>query len=96
MVRGYQRRIILLKNTGSDVFEEAYFVMSDRGVSAGLDTDEMICEANRIIEENLSREYTELESGFFRKCVGFLKKNILPFVVGAALASLVFILAILL
>ena len=30
MVRGCQKKIIYLKSTGSEVFDEAYFVLSDK------------------------------------------------------------------
>lgn len=49
MVKGYQKRIVFMKNTGSEFFDEAYFVVAD----AYTDKDErdMISEANRIIDE---------------------------------------------
>ena len=50
-MRGYQKRVIYLKNTGSQSFEEAYFVLrSDTSVTAS--SKLMIDEANKIIEEN--------------------------------------------
>lgn len=50
-MRGYQRKVIYLKNTGSAIFDEAYFVVNERadGVKGSAD---MVSEANRIIEEN--------------------------------------------
>ncbi len=51
MVRGYQKRVIFVKNTGSELFDEAYFVLSERGSEKEKKTD-MIKEANRIIDEN--------------------------------------------
>ena len=48
-MRGYQKKVIYLKNTGSRHFEEAYFVVRP-GEKAS--PDKMIDEANRIIEEN--------------------------------------------
>ena len=50
-MRGYQKRIIHLKNPGSAIFEEAFFVLKDEGGSSA-DSDSVIREANRIIEEN--------------------------------------------
>ena len=52
MVRGYQRKIIFLKNTGSEMFDEAYFVLSERSEKNSPTEDTMINEANKIIEEN--------------------------------------------
>lgn len=56
-MRGYQRNVIYLKNVGSSVFEEAYFV-----IRPGAENDEkskrqdFISEANRIIEESVGFE----------------------------------------
>ncbi|MDY3845628.1 MAG: hypothetical protein SOZ62_01795 [Eubacteriales bacterium] len=49
MVKGYRRNAVLMKNTGSDMFETAYFILKDDYI--GSETD-IICEANRILEEN--------------------------------------------
>ncbi|MBR7184421.1 MAG: hypothetical protein IKD37_02310 [Clostridia bacterium] len=51
MVKGCQRRIILLRETGSAIFEEAYFLVKPEQADAS--EQRMIAEANRIIEENL-------------------------------------------
>lgn len=49
MVRGYQKRVVFMKNTGSEFFDEAYFVVCDDKMG-GSEAD-MINEANRIIDE---------------------------------------------
>ncbi|MBQ9070522.1 MAG: hypothetical protein IJY23_04160 [Clostridia bacterium] len=54
-MRGYQKKVIYLKNTGSPVFEEAYFVIkSDKSQKKEREKNksELLEEANRIIEEN--------------------------------------------
>ena len=54
MVKGCQRQIVLLRGTGSELFEEAYFIIKDEiGHSQKGDACEnaMIKEANRIISE---------------------------------------------
>lgn len=50
-MRGSEKRIIYVRETGSRLFEEAYFVLR-RGVSEGTDADgdEMVREAARILE----------------------------------------------
>lgn len=52
MLKGCQRKIIVMKNTGSNIFEEAYFVLRENAVKAHLSEIDMIEEANRIIREN--------------------------------------------
>ena len=50
MVRGCQKKIIYLKNTDSDVFDEAYFILNDKYPEVSGECD-MIKEANRILGE---------------------------------------------
>lgn len=54
--KGCQKKVILLKNTGSDFFEEAYFVISEKTVSAASEKScsdcDMIAEASKIIANN--------------------------------------------
>ncbi len=47
MLKGAQKRMIVVKTADSRIFEEAYFVM--RGESTSSNSD-MVGEANRIIE----------------------------------------------
>ena len=47
MLKGAQKRMIVVKTTESKIFEEAYFVM--RREYTGMEGD-MVAEANRIIE----------------------------------------------
>lgn len=52
MIKGCSRRMIVLKDTGSDIFEEAYFVLKSRIAGCRINTEkEFIAEANRIIAE---------------------------------------------
>ena len=54
-MRGCQKKIVFLKNTGSHIFDEAYFILKSDGHDEKDDknvTRDMVCEANRIIEEN--------------------------------------------
>ena len=75
-MRGYQKRVIYLKNTGSQSFEEAYFVL--RSDTASLPTSQlMIEEANRIIEENFGGRRTGKK--------GIKKGHIISFILGCTL-----------
>ena len=55
MLRGYQRKIIFLKNIGSDIFDEAYLVMNERYEKERFIKKDMIIEAEKIINESLDR-----------------------------------------
>jgi hypothetical protein len=53
-MKGCQKRIIVMKNTGSNIFEEAYFILKDNAVrTQAISEHDMVGEAARIIAENL-------------------------------------------
>lgn len=78
-MRGYQKKVIFLKDTGSHLFDEAYFVVSREGEAAHIEQSDMVFEANRIIKESL--EGKELRIGRGKR--GFFKGFIIPFFLGA-------------
>lgn len=47
MLKGAQRRMVVVKTQDSRIFEEAYFVMRTDSAATG---EDMVSEANRIIE----------------------------------------------
>ncbi len=51
MIKGIQRSMIVLKNTGSPIFEEAYFILRE-GSGRKADRGDMVSEASRIIAAN--------------------------------------------
>ncbi|MBQ8303251.1 MAG: hypothetical protein IJX97_06920 [Clostridia bacterium] len=83
-MRGYQRKVIFLKDTGSSLFDEAYFFVSRKGEEAKVEQSDMILEANRIIKESLGDKESRLrgEKKFFKK--SFL----IPFFLGAFITSI--------
>ena len=79
-MRGTQRRVIYLKNTGSDMFDEAYFVIKENAprtdMSAG--ENDLIKEADRIINEHIGSK--------IKKFKGNLLKDISILLTGFAIA----------
>ena len=75
-MRGYQKKVIFLKNTGSHLFDEAYFVVSREGEAAHIEQSDMIFEANRIIKESLegkeSRVRGNMKEWIFSRLIPFL------------------------
>jgi len=55
--KGCQKRMIMLKNTGSEIFDEAYFILKERAEKSGVSENDMVREASRIIDENLLCAY---------------------------------------
>ena len=88
MVRGCQKKIVYLKSTGSDVFDEAYFVVREMALDKMSECD-MVKEANRILEEctSLDNEIDKREALF-----GFFKNKIVPFLVGIVVGMIITIL----
>ncbi len=62
MIKGAQKRMVIVKTTDSDLFEEAHFVM--RREESGSKSD-ILTEANRIIEACGGRR--KRREGIFRK-----------------------------
>ena len=63
MIKGAQKRMIVMKTANSQVFEEAYFVLR-RG--CGRDGDDIVEEANRIIEKCDTKKNGERGKRFLR------------------------------
>ena len=84
-MRGSEKKIIYVKDTGSKIFEEAYFVIR-RGVD-GEDSrpseNDMVREATRIVAQN-GAEYPAARRR--RR----LRTKLLSFLAGAAAATSVF------
>jgi len=51
MIKGTHRHMVILKNTESPLFEEAYFILRDQANPTDCRGD-MVAEANRIIAAN--------------------------------------------
>ena len=82
-MKGYQKKVIYLKNTGSHIFDEAMFFVSREGEEQRLGHGDMVIEASRIIEESLGKENRrgrDARSGIF----AFLA----PFLLGVSVCSL--------
>jgi len=93
MVRGCQRKVIFLKNTGSDLFSEAYFIVDEKKSCHNPKEGDMIKEANRIIDENLALAGGKRRGrGKFSSVCAAAVRHLPAFILGAVLASLVCIL----
>lgn len=86
MLRGYQKKVIYLKNTGSDIFKEAYFVLEDGESQTKENKDKLIDEANRIINENFYGGRRKISMRLF---------SLLIFLLGILISLAVFLIYIL-
>ena len=78
-MRGYQKKVIYLKNTGSRDFEEAYFIIRSDEKGDESSAARMIEEANRIVEENFGRKR--------RRFFSFTRGCLLSFFTGALIGA---------
>ena len=86
MLRGCQKKIVFLKNTGSKLFDEAYFVIIDKACQNKICDSDMITEANRIIDECIADSDRMARRSIFSR-IGFsLKKGIIPFLFGVTVS----------
>lgn len=80
-MRGYQKRVIFLKNTGSALFEEAYFVIRSDEMAEGKTEADMISEAARIIDENTSKKKRFKFKQLLALLISFLSGALLTFII---------------
>lgn len=52
MIKGCRKNVVWIRNTGSDMFEEAYFIVSDKKTEKNTTDCDMLTEANRLIAES--------------------------------------------
>ena len=83
-----KKKIIFIKSTGSDIFEEAYFVLKSTK-SDGKDknnlTRDMVYEANRVIDEKIDTDRKRRLTLIFLASVSFLSGAVLSMPVTAVL-----------
>ena len=51
MLKGYQRKLIMIRTNDSDIFESAFFILRSATCEKGKQA-EMVSEANRILQES--------------------------------------------
>lgn len=83
-MRGYQKKVIYLKNVGSPFFEEAYFVLRAQDNNDEKGRISLIEEANRIVEENIKTQNLKKKR--------FWKSDVFAFFIGFISAALTMIL----
>lgn len=73
MIKGCSRKVIVVKDPGSDLFEEAYFIVSPKESERG--ASEFLLEANRIIQSKTTVSFDgnrRKKTGLIQLLAGFL------------------------
>ena len=76
MIKGCKKNVVYVRNTESDMFREAYFILSDDFEEKGKSEPDMVAEANRIIAETPVASYFGMPPSTAKK-----KKSYQPYVV---------------
>lgn len=84
MIKGINKNIVVIKNTGSRYFEEAHFILRN-GVSDKGAEDKFLNEAHRIVSSVLIEQGKQSKN---RKAALFVLIPILSFAVGIAVGLL--------
>lgn len=89
MLKGCQRRMIVVRTGKDTMFDEVYFVLKkDHWDESCMDESDIICEANRIINGEIGE--IRQKNSRKRKIAEFIFRAITPFVAGL-ISSLVVI-----
>ena len=62
MIKGCQKRVVWVRNTESEWFDEAYFILSEKSMERRPRETDIMAEANRIISESPFASYWGLEA----------------------------------
>ena len=85
MIKGCNKRVIVMKDTGNDVFEEAFFILKPEASKARLSEGDIIKQANRILEQSIYNDNLSRFSVNGRKTNG--KGRLYSFVAGAVIGA---------
>ena len=80
MIKGCEKKIIYLKDTKSEFFEEAYFVLKEEEKLGEISHATMVEEAKRIIDESLGKRKRRFFIFRFKTLFVFLLGFVLSFV----------------
>ena len=87
MIKGCQRKVIVVKGDDESIFESAYFVLKNGPKYDNFSEGDMVEEADRIIRESGQIKDKKSDKKDEKKEKNY-KKIIVPFSIGTALGSL--------
>lgn len=85
MIKGTSKRVIVVKQPDTDLFEEAYFIVKERKTGTKNDTKSLIQEAGRIINSENENPKKSSKSPMRERLT-----NLFFFLLGGLFAVLVF------
>jgi hypothetical protein len=73
LLKGVNKRVIIIKNPGSEIFEEAYFIVKSGNAKSAFKQskeNEMVIEANRIISDYHNQQRSIIEKNGIASSIG--------------------------
>ncbi len=86
MLKGCRKNVVYVKNTDSELFEEAYFIVSDKTAIKNKCENDMLKEASRIISNGPMRSYFPTDKEAKNESAAEIRKA-LWFVLGATVTA---------
>jgi hypothetical protein len=69
LLKGVNKRVIIIKNPESEIFEEAYFIVKNKSIFNQAKENDMVLEANRIIADYSKQQKIAVEKAGENKSV---------------------------
>ena len=88
-MRAYHKRAIYIKDTGSSLFKEAYFILNDVQQRADITEDDMISEANRIIEESVGNQKGKRGAIGLKETIFFISGFLISSIISLVIAYII-------
>jgi hypothetical protein len=89
MIKGYRKNMIAVNGGNGDIFETAYFILKDECKFDEISENDMLLEAERIIEKSLIDNENVKSKNKNKRSEKNKSKAILPFAAGATVGSAV-------
>ena len=89
MIKGCKKSVIMVNGDGNSLFETAYFILKNDLCQRTCGEDDMINEANRIIEERMIFPIENDKKGRKKKGDKKCGRVVIPFAAGTAIGSAV-------
>jgi len=68
LIKGCNKRVIVMKDTGNEMIEEAFFILKPEASKSGVAESEIIKHANRILDKSLYGErFSQLSMNVTKK-----------------------------
>lgn len=82
VIKGCNKRVIVMKDTGNEMIEEAFFILRPQSTKSIFSEDDIMKHANSILETSYSKHFSSLSMNVTKNERGI--GNVVHFLVGLA------------